>query len=91
MSVTALAALTLKIEQAAFVQWFEASAVKPVKPNDLEFGLTLRCLSRLLHGKVYFISKTLLLKIQLKTMMASFCAPQALCSKLGCCVGVRHR
>lgn len=81
----------LKIEQAAFVQWFETSAVRPEKLNDLEFGLTLRCLSRLLHGKVYFISKTLLLKIQLKTTVASSCAPQALCSESGCCAGARLR
>lgn len=86
----ALAALTLKIEQDPFIQWFETSAVKPVKPNDLEFGLTFCCLSHLPHEKVYFISKNLLLKIQLKYTVESSSASQALCSASGCCAGTMH-
>lgn len=77
----------LKIEQAPFIQWFETSAVKP---NDLEFGLTFCCLSHLLHEKVYFISKNLLLKIQLKYTVESSSAPQALCSASECCAGMIH-
>lgn len=50
-----------------------------------------RCLSRLLHEKVYFTSKNLLLKIQLNPpAVEGPCAPQALCSKPGCCAGLMH-
>jgi len=70
---------------------FETSAATPAEPNDLEFGLTLCCRSHLLQEKVYFISKSLLLKIQLKNTVESPAAAQALCCASGCRAGARHR